>query len=575
MIERLTIRNFKRFDEVTLELGQRVLLVGPNNSGKTTALQALALWQIGLQRWAERAQNGGRARGVTINRVDFVNLPVPETHLFWRDRQTRRGRRSTEAKGTEPIRIEVLVEGTTDGDRWRYGLEFDFATGETVYCRPIGLLARDEKSFPIPPRALGVRIAYLPPMSGLIAREVRLDQGAINVRVGEGRTAEVLRNLCWNLASQRPEAWASVQELVERLFGVRLATPTYLDARGEISMEYREGRATLDLTSAGRGLQQTLLLLAYMHAHPGSVLLFDEPDAHLEILRQRQIYNTLTEGAERAGSQLLIASHSEVLLNEAADRDVVLSFVRGRPKRIDDRGELSQVAKALKSIGWEAYQQAEQAGWVLYLEGATDLAILRAWAELLGHPAAEALHRPFVEYVGNRPPRAYDHFFGVRAAVDTLVGLVLLDSDADFKEEKPDLPCLAWRRREIENYLAFPEVLLAWVDAQQAAPDGTMSLFSGVWRQTMEACIEERVPPAALRDRDDPWWRTVKATDDFLDLVFDAFFERLELANWMRKTDYHTLAPLVPEALIDPEVEEKLDAIVAVARSARPLSDEG
>jgi hypothetical protein len=34
-------------------------------------------------------------------------------------------------------------------------------------------------------------------MSGLAANETRLDPGAISVRLGEGRTAEVLRNLCY------------------------------------------------------------------------------------------------------------------------------------------------------------------------------------------------------------------------------------------------------------------------------------------------------------------------------------------------------------------------------------------
>ena len=37
-------------------------------------------------------------------------------------------------------------------------------------------------------------------MSGLTANETRLDPGAIQVRLGEGRTAEVLRNLCYQIA---------------------------------------------------------------------------------------------------------------------------------------------------------------------------------------------------------------------------------------------------------------------------------------------------------------------------------------------------------------------------------------
>ena len=133
-------------------------------------------------------------------------------------------------------------------------------------------------------------------------------------------------------------------------------------------MAYEEQHSKpLDLSSSGRGLQQTLLLLAHLYANPRTVLLLDEPDAHLEILRQRQIYRLLTETAETQGSQIVTSSHSEVVLNETADRDVVVAFV-GRPHRVDDRG--SQVLKALKEIGFDQYYQAEQTGWVLYLEGA-------------------------------------------------------------------------------------------------------------------------------------------------------------------------------------------------------------
>ena len=59
MLTKLTIRNFKRFDSAEIELGNPVVLIGPNNSGKTTALQALALWDIGLRRWNEK--RGGKA----------------------------------------------------------------------------------------------------------------------------------------------------------------------------------------------------------------------------------------------------------------------------------------------------------------------------------------------------------------------------------------------------------------------------------------------------------------------------------------------------------------------------------
>ena len=67
MLTDLTIRNFKRFEDVTIELGSPVVFIGPNNSGKTSAMQALALWDIGLKRWnrapgwADRTEVGVRA----------------------------------------------------------------------------------------------------------------------------------------------------------------------------------------------------------------------------------------------------------------------------------------------------------------------------------------------------------------------------------------------------------------------------------------------------------------------------------------------------------------------------------
>ena len=115
---------------------------------------------------------------------------------------------------------------------------------------------------------------------------------------------------------------------------------------------------------------QTSLLLAYLSAIPNSVLLLDEPDAHMEILRQHQIYNVIRDAAPEQESQVVIASHSEGILNEAAGRDVIVTFV-GHPHRLNDRP--TQLLKALKDIGFEDYRRAEQRGWVLYVDGFSDL----------------------------------------------------------------------------------------------------------------------------------------------------------------------------------------------------------
>ena len=139
------------------------------------------------------------------------------------------------------------------------------------------------------------------------------------------------------------------------------------------------------------------------------------------------------------------------------------------------------------------------------------------------------------------------------------------------------LPVLQWNKREIENDLCFPRVLEEYA-ARLAAERSYGPLFESVeaarFREVMRRCVEERVPPVALRNSADRWWQTVKASDDFLDPVFESFFAALALPNLMRKSDYHRLADLVPAELIDPEVSLVLDQVVAVASSARPAGRE-
>ena len=575
MLTKLTVRNFKRFGEVEIELGDPVVFIGPNNSGKTSAMQALALWDIGLKRWNEKRSGKStpeKRPGVTVNRRDLVAIPIPDANLLWRGMHVRDVRRENGRQTTSNIRIDLVVEGVTADERWICGLEFDYANEESFYCRPLRETdGRTPDRMPVPAAAGDVRIAFLPPMSGLAATETRLDQGAVNVRIGEGRTAEVLRNLCFRIHEEEPGRWNGLVEHVRSLFGAELDPPRYIAERGEIVMSYREQGVRLDLSSSGRGLQQTLLLLAYMYANPGAVLLLDEPDAHLEILRQRQIYRLLTDVAAESGSQIIAASHSEVLLNEAAGRDVVVAFV-GPPHRIDDRG--SQVLKALRDIGFDQYYQAEQTGWVLYLEGSTDLSILRAFARRLGHERAlRVLERPFVHYAGNQPTAVQNHYHGLREALPALRGVALFDRlDAEPRDIGP-VECLMWKRREIESYVCSRATLEAYANASASEEiEGPLFTAAEAGRRVrvMGDAINQIESALETLRKGSPWDADIKASDEFLTPLFAAYFAGLGLPNLMAKRNFYVLTDYVPDNEIDPEIGEQLDAIVRVAESATP-----
>ena len=576
MLTRLRLRNFKRFQDIDIELGQTVVLIGPNNSGKTTALQSLALWETGLRRWNEKRSGKSspeKRPGVTINRRDLVSIPIPDANLLWRDLHVRNVER-VEKNGkvspkTSNIRVDILVDGVTGDKPWSCGLEFDYANDESFYCRPLRLDDAGTQRMSVPKETEGVRVAYLPPMSGLADREYVKMAGEIGVLIGQGQTAQVLRNLCFQIYLHGESGdWSKLVEHIQALFGVKLLPPLYIAERSEIVMSYLdERRNTLELSSSGRGLQQTLLLLAHLYANPGTILLLDEPDAHLEILRQRQTYNLLIRIAEQQRSQIIAASHSEVVLNEAAERDVVIAFV-GQPHRIDDRG--SQVLKSLRDIGFDQYYQAQETGWVLYLENSTDLAILQAFARTLEHEAQPFLERPFVKYVEtNLPQKAREHFHGLSEAKPDLVGIAVFDRlDRELKSGDA-LTELMWNRREIENYFCSEETLMAY--ATNTVPD---DLFGQAERedrqQAMQAAIIEVTEALKTLNKPDPWSPDSKVTDDFLDPLFRQFFGKRGLPLQLRKSEYHILASLVPRETLDPEIIEKLDAIVATARRAKP-----
>ena len=195
MLTRLRIRNFKRFPDADIELGQAVVFIGQNNSGKTTALQALALWDVGLRKWNEEykgKQVPPQRPGVTINRRDLVAIPVPRANLLWRNLHVRDVKKRNGKPLTQNIRIDILVDGVKDGKAWSCGLEFDYANDESIYCRPLRLnKQKDLQRMAVPPEAAEILVAFLPPMSGLTDREFLKDRKSTRLNSSHSRRSRM------------------------------------------------------------------------------------------------------------------------------------------------------------------------------------------------------------------------------------------------------------------------------------------------------------------------------------------------------------------------------------------------
>ena len=571
MLTKLAIHNFKCFENVEVELGNTVVFIGPNNSGKTSAMHALTLWDTGLRHWCERRKKGiSRAkRGITINRRDLLAVPHPRTNHLWYDLCVRKT--SDAAKGPENVLIKIIVEGVNDNDGkpWQCGFEFYYANPETFYCRP---LEESLDSTLFSSLESQMHISLLPPMSGLAAAETRLEQGAVNVRLGEGRTAEVLRNLCFDIHEKGENGkWPSLVKDIKELFGVEILRPCHVQTRGEITMEYKEqgSKSIFDLSASGRGLQQTLLILAFMYARsPDAVILLDEPDAHLEILRQRQIYNRIKKVAQENRSQIIAASHSEVILDESSD-DTVIAFV-GTPHKMEQQ---HQVRQALQDISFADYYLANEAKWVLYLEGGTDLRILQSFARRLkDNDADKALGLPFVKYIADRFSKAKRHFHGLREAIPDLKCVVLLDRPQQQHRPSSEegLKALFWKKREIENYFCTRKTLEEYVSVTTRR-DGLGGLILAARLKIMQQSIDEVEQAIKALNKKSPWGPDLKVSDEFLIPLFRRYFAGIGKPNTMGKGSFYELVDCIPLEEIDSEIKEKLNAIVEVARKEGDL----
>jgi ABC-type branched-subunit amino acid transport system ATPase component len=591
LLHYLEIENFKRFGaRQRIELDHPAVLIGPNNGGKTSAIQALALWSQAVRTWYEaRKESAAKERTATsINRLNIVAVPVRRTRFFWHNTHVRRGNKD--------IALVVTVGVDFQGQVVPLEMRFRNQGDELVYCSPAPELV---SQLDLIAHAARVKVDLLYPMSGLETEEPLLQPGRIDVLLGQGQTAQVLRNLCLMVERQSSQDWARIASLMKRLFHVELSAPRET-SRGSVELQYRQPgvKEMLDVSSAGRGFHQMLLIFAHLYAHKGSVLLVDEPDAHLEILRQKQVYVLLRDIAADNGSQVVMVTHSEVILDEAVDSNLTLLM----DGQADDLARRQDIKNSLKHFGAAHYVKARERGYVLYVEGSTDVDLLRAMAMHLGHPAADVWdERINTFYVQNNYPQQdadaelarveggfgvtpIQHFQSLRTLVPGLKGLAILDNDGRDRVtlQAGELTVVHWRRYEVENYVVTPDVLRRYALAQYAdmdlfeghSPDIEAVLDGLVLNTVFDSVVPDfeawkGAPPAVAR----VLWEAKterRKLSTFAEAFFRQLAQRLGGPMLLTKGSLHRLVPMVDPLLLPAEVNDMLDRVATLFTNARP-----
>jgi predicted ATPase len=565
MISKVRVRYFKQFLDQEFDLSDHIVLAGPNNSGKTTLLQAITTWYMGLQKWKEKRgpESGSKAKqrtGVPLTRQQFTALPLRSLDHLWTDTST--SLRSNELQEGQklgfPRVLSITLEGFTPQGSWRLAFEFRYHTTDLVYVKPSA-----EHIDQLPQAAEDVTVVNIPAFSGIGTEETHYDRPYQDLLIGQGKAGDILRNLLLEVYNKKNKSdWENLQLQVDRIFGYRLLPPIY-SGTPYILCEYlrgvplglgKNGLPQLDIASAGSGFHQVLLLLGFFFARPSTVLLLDEPDAHLHVILQKQVHDMLRTIATQRHCQLVIATHSEVLIDGTSPSSI-LSFY-SRPHRLLEDTERDQVREALKRLIAMDILLAEQSKAVLYVEGETDFNLLKAWARVLGHPASSWFEgHPFWHSNQGRSPReARGHFFALRAISSGLKGLLLLDGDnreLPIHEVTTDgMLVERWVRYEAESYLVHPEALKRFV-----ANTWLPLLGERAWQ-----FLEDELPPAVFRAPTEPhdYWNGIPVSKTLLPKLFDHLGVRLT------KEEYYLIAEQMKPEEVPQEVSTKLQRMAEV-----------
>ena len=452
-------------------------------------------------------------------------------------------------------------------------MEFMYANEKLVYIRPVKSPDAPEPIDDIPAFAKSLNVVHVPAFSGIGTQEPRHAIGIQNKLVGEGKPGEIVRNLLldiWTASNSKAgqSSWKDLKSDIDRLFQCELLPPESSDARPYVVCEYRpkvnpsapvSRPPKLDIANAGSGFHQVLLLLSFFHARPASVLLLDEPDAHLHFILQREIFDLLRSVAQRRNCQLIIATHAEVLLQDA-EPEQIISFIGQEPRRLIRPEERQRLQEALRRLSCLDLLQADHVGAVFYVEDDSDHKILREWASVIDHPAHRFLQFPYLvpQHGKGNVDEAKAHFQCLRLAKPEIKGLCVLDRNGDQSPTPGGMPVgLAsrlWGRYEIENYLLLPDLLKRFVWRET-------DLFTRATAEqdalTIDAEFAQNFPAGIDFLKDIPALRDLKGSDFIVNVLN-------QTSSPLPKRDLFMLAKLMKPDEIHPDVVSVLDAVAGI-----------
>jgi predicted ATPase len=466
-LERVRIDGLKGFDDCTIHLAPLTLLTGPNNSGKSTVLQAIALGFECFRRCLNTAKWTLQKAGRSVTEFDF--LPVNEPKDLWFEKTWK-----PSLKTERYVRVSLgFSNGFQFSGRLRFlygginlGVEVDEGEASEEVLRSLAAAS------PV----------LLPATPGPGSHEDYFPLAQIHRFLSMREPSRVIRNVLLRLtlesANGNSDALDFVNYVLDKYFATTLHRMDFEESKDlEVRAPLRSEGAdyVLDVVSAGSGLSQVLMLAAVLAWRKPGLVLLDEPDAHLHSSVQAQLLDFLSDLATQFHIQIIAATHSRDLISRAPLQSIVpvdRARVEVRPLQSIEHILLEfQRHGSIDNVDLALLYQTRRC---LFVEGKKDIDLLPRLAERLKFPLFHGSSQlvPFdIGGVGkvNLVPELASLF-------ERLVGAPLRwglvrDSDANVPEIKEALRTQAealdvpvfhiWSRYSVENYVIEPELLQA------------------------------------------------------------------------------------------------------------------
>lgn len=321
MIKSIKLIRFKQFRETKIELKPFSILMGENNSGKTSVLQALWLAQASLHRGRLLTVDGRTGRMKVSNNgyymFDVPFAPKDDLASLFYNRISREGSSWDENSGA----ILQLVD--------------EYENYITLHLRDLfknlnfKLLTTSEELNA--PDIQNYEPLYISGFVGIHFQEERMFPATLEAKVAAGNVNAIIRNIILDLKLHNPEKFEYLNALLSNEFGFHIREVHFReDDDLYVFSEYEEASGqsgvSLDFSSCGSGIMQILQILAVILRYcpeKTRIVLIDEPDAHLHSNLQVKFMNILMRMQEELGIQMILSTHSTAIIQNAEPENVI------------------------------------------------------------------------------------------------------------------------------------------------------------------------------------------------------------------------------------------------------------